>query len=1111
VKSGKPLEYEAFFQKAMGSADTPYQYQTRLATGAPFPQLLDISTGLGKTAAVVLAWVWRRRFDDRFKDQTPRRLVYCLPMRVLVEQCATSIRQWLANLDELGESGQSKISVHVLMGGSEDTNKATWADYPDEDAILIGTQDMLLSRALMRGYAMSRYQWPVHFAWLHNDALWVFDEIQLMGPGLKTSAQLEAFRKNIGVSSGGCSLWVSATLRQDWLNTVDFDSESAIPLVLSEEERKAPAVRKRREAVKALGSCDVALVSTKLSRSENGEAGEKIDKLTSEDVTTYLRQLAGRVLEAHQPDTTTLAILNTVERAQGLFVELGNRLTGLPPKGKKKAAPAIANGPERLLIHSRFRSEDRRAHDMHLYSPVPAAGRIVVATQAIEAGVDLSACVLFTELAPWASLVQRFGRCNRYGEFNETKEARVLWIDVADAKPYSAEELDAAREVLSTLSSAAPADLPPISAEAPLHPVLRRKDFLDLFNTDPDLSGFDVDIAPYIRDADDADAFLFWRELEGEPEDDEPSPSREELCRTGLGAAKKLLSRLGTGNVFLWDTLTRKWTARNPKELRPRPGMTLMLNSAVGGYTPQLGLAPESKAEVPPVGAAAADASVEEGFDDDYRSLLQIPVSLPRHLADVEEEARELCRTLQVKEPQAVIRAARWHDLGKAHEAFDSMLRLAHEQGTGERLGTGYWAKSGRQPGRKPGRPRYQVVVDGKATKRPRFRHELASALAWLELHGNDADADLIAYLIAAHHGKVRMSLRALPQEAEPPDDRLFARGVWHGDRLPPVQFADGELTSEVELKLDLMQLGEGPQGPSWTARTLKLLQEFGPFQLSWHEALVRIADWRASRKEQQALETDQDEQDNYAHGLETSDRALASIAPGGAGETALAPDSAQRGGEHGVRGRTGGARDVGGGTHPPDSATRHIETSLGILSYQQLAPHLARNVQAVEQCIEHGEFANASLDEQLLLSFHRLICGELVPQLSGWRRTAVTVGQHTPPEFFRVPVLVREYSLDLAARFSSLRHPFDDGLLEALAFAEGRLLSIHPFIDFNGRVTRVWLREIAKRLDLPPVQLAPSEPAATRMYLGALQAADRNDWRPLGDIWRRRIEDGSS
>jgi CRISPR-associated endonuclease/helicase Cas3 len=136
-------------------------------------------------------------------------------------------------------------------------------------------------------------------------------------------------------------------------------------------------------------------------------------------------------------------------------------------------------------------------------------------------------------------------------------------------------------------------------------------------------------------------------------------------------------------------------------------------------------------------------------------------------------------------------------------------------------------------------------------------------------------------------------------------------------------------------------------------------------------------------------------------------------------------------------------------------------------------------------------------------------MCGDLVPQLTGWRNVDVTVGTHTPPEFFRVPVLVREYGFDLEARLSALRRPFDDLLLESLAFAEGRLLSIHPFADFNGRVTRAWLREIIRRLGLPPVQLAPSEAAATSAYLVALQAADRNDWQPLVAIWQWRIEGG--
>ena len=55
------------------------------------------------------------------------------------------------------------------MGG-EDSGE--WDIHPEREAILIGTQDMLLSRALNRGYGMSRYRWPMHFGLLNNDALW---------------------------------------------------------------------------------------------------------------------------------------------------------------------------------------------------------------------------------------------------------------------------------------------------------------------------------------------------------------------------------------------------------------------------------------------------------------------------------------------------------------------------------------------------------------------------------------------------------------------------------------------------------------------------------------------------------------------------------------------------------------------------------------------------------------------------------------------------------------------------------------------------------------------------------------------------------------------------
>jgi CRISPR/Cas system-associated endonuclease/helicase Cas3 len=74
----------------------PYPFQTKLATAKELPELIDIPTGLGKTDAVVLAWLWRRRFAGReARAATPRRLVYCLPMRTLVEQTRDKAKMWL--------------------------------------------------------------------------------------------------------------------------------------------------------------------------------------------------------------------------------------------------------------------------------------------------------------------------------------------------------------------------------------------------------------------------------------------------------------------------------------------------------------------------------------------------------------------------------------------------------------------------------------------------------------------------------------------------------------------------------------------------------------------------------------------------------------------------------------------------------------------------------------------------------------------------------------------------------------------------------------------------------------------------------------------------------
>lgn len=67
------------------------------------------------------------------------------------------------------------------------------------------------------------------------------------------------------------------------------------------------------------------------------------------------------------------------------------------------------------LLHSRFRPDDRQKALEKVLADPDKNGSICISIQVVEVGVDISATTLITDLAPWASLVQRFGRCNRYG------------------------------------------------------------------------------------------------------------------------------------------------------------------------------------------------------------------------------------------------------------------------------------------------------------------------------------------------------------------------------------------------------------------------------------------------------------------------------------------------------------------------------------------------------------------------------------------------------------------------------------------------------------------------------------------------------------------------
>lgn len=375
---------------------------------------------------------------------------------------------------------------------------------------------------------------------------------------------------------------------------------------------------------------------------------------------------------------------------------------------------------------------------------------------------------------------------------------------------------------MANLTGASPQDLPASGDARPLTAILRRKDLLDLFNTDPDLSGFDVDVSDYIRDSSQPGVQVFWREFKDNPNQPQaqPGPARDELCPISIGQAKDLHKR----GAWLWDTLDDQWVRLDRP---PRPGMMLLLKASDGGYDTEIGFdASLTKQPVPLVNTAEAELDAYSGDD---LSKQKHPVALADHLGHAADHITQLCSALnETTHVDALRCAALWHDVGKVHPVFQATMHVC------DKAPTGFLAKS---------------PCSGKHARKF-FRHELASALAWLAQHDGERNTDLIAYIIAAHHGKVRMSLRAMPTEEPAPNGRRFARGVWEGDELPALDF-HGQHSNKTTLSLALMELGEGEQGPSWTARILNLLEQHGPFQLAWLEALVRLADWRASGEEQ--------------------------------------------------------------------------------------------------------------------------------------------------------------------------------------------------------------------------------------------------------------------
>lgn len=919
-------QFSKFFKTATGF--TPYRWQVEVALNG-LPDVLPIPTGLGKTE-VALAWAWRLLVD---KMSEPLHLVVCLPMRSLVTQTVRRLKTYFDALRV--EAPEIDVAVHQLMGGAIDDG---WATQLDKPWVLVGTQDQLLSRALNRGYSMSRFEWPVHFGLLNNDCRWLIDEVQLMGPGLWTTSQLDWMRRKRFKSLKPCSTtWMSATMDTSFLSTTDRKRD-AIAEPSNEQiefERKLKAAldddaeldwwRAARRPL-AWWSPEAAVEPATGKGKKRGAAKSGAATAVTPDA------IAASVQAKHVPGTLTLVICNTVDMARSVFRELSS----------------IGH---RVLLTSRFRGEDRKWHEQRLIDfeaqrkegnlPKDDPGLICVSTQVVEAGVDISAHRLFTELAPWPSMLQRLGRLNRKGD----DQAAQAWIwetpkEAGNKRlerigPYEVADIELAKKLVCAfipLSQGAPfseaiarlyASMPEDVDQAlrpKLTPLPRALDVHGLFSTERDVHGGFTDITAFVRGTDpDLDVTVFWRDWDGDPPprgDELDGPLLEpekEGCPVSFVRVREMLDR-NNAKAWLWDDEAECWERVHPRDIRP--GMLVMLKRDVGGYDETEGWTGDKSnvlAKVPRAGRGAT-------LRDDARTEAGYWSKLEEHLKDARREAERLCDALALTGDirTAIVEASGFHDIGKAHPQWQGRLPdCGAISGVPEGplaktprilavdvLKTGDLSRirnevkerrpaalqlSDQRSWRGPEIVRLRWVIDdkphsadrtaierladvlwaGEPAFRPDLRHEVASALAmWRKYRDSETKPypALAVYLAATHHGKARTVMRSTTDEG---DDVFGVRSVPSvlviGDEWWPLDFSIAKDGAEGRWEGDEFVM----TCPGWTGLVADLLgpwrpeerndsgavpedepRHLGPFALAYLEALVRIADRRASAVE---------------------------------------------------------------------------------------------------------------------------------------------------------------------------------------------------------------------------------------------------------------------
>ncbi|MDY7022583.1 MAG: CRISPR-associated helicase Cas3', partial [Cyanobacteriota bacterium] len=361
-------------------------------------------------------------FSKTFNLDFPKKLIYVVPLRTLANSLRLRVEKLVSHWSQ--KHSITRDLVVTLQTGENPEDPRFEGD------IIFCTIDQVLSSFLNIPFSVGRGSANVNAGSIFASYL-VFDELHLLDPDRAFTTAIKVLKQVQGISP---FLLMTATLTDELATQI-------------QQEIKAT----KTEIVR-VGDEDLAAIEKNRCRIFNTNSEPLTADIICDDIQKQNRK-------------RVIVICNTVSQAQGLFQDLED----INQENQFKIT----------LLHSRFLARDRASKERKLQDTFSKNWQdddfchILISTQVIEAGMNITCEVMHTQLCPMNSLLQRVGRCARFA--GETGEVYIyqmiqtkLDVDEWDVKedddyskrtkwkypPYSDEICEQTWEILINHSNA---------------------------------------------------------------------------------------------------------------------------------------------------------------------------------------------------------------------------------------------------------------------------------------------------------------------------------------------------------------------------------------------------------------------------------------------------------------------------------------------------------------------------------------------------------------------------------------------------------------------------------------------------------------------------------